>query len=312
MSLLPRALCTLTSVLAAGVAVAACTTTATDAKTLAQPHTQTPAAAARAHAPAAVTKLLVFVEENHSLDQMRSGMPYTAGLANEFGYATDYHAIRHPSLPNYLAIAGGQTFGVTRRRPARPATGSPAARCSARRCATAGPPRRTPRAMPALRAARTSGAPTPSSTTRGPTSPASARACRAHDLGDARASVRDAAAGRLPNVGMVVPNLCHDAHDGSLATADAWFRTQMQKVFAGPDWRSGRLAVVLTADEDDRTQGNKVLTVVIHPSQRHHVVTHPADALLADPVVRRGGAPAVPANAGTAPSMASAFGLPLA
>src|SRR4051794_38617798 len=52
---------------------------------------------------ASVSKLLVFVVENHSLTQMRSQMPYTASLAERFGYATDYVAIRHPSLPNYIA-----------------------------------------------------------------------------------------------------------------------------------------------------------------------------------------------------------------
>ena len=85
----------------------------------------------------------------------------------------------------------------------------------------------------------------------------------------------------------------------------------MQKVFAGPDWKSGHLAVVLTADEDDHTQGNKVLTVVIHPSQVHHVVgtrlTHYSLTRLYDEVAH------LPylANAATAPSMAEAFGLPL-
>src|SRR4051812_31689319 len=58
------------------------------------------------------TKVLVFIEENHSLAQMRTGMPFTFSLAQQYGYATNYAAIRHPSLPNYLAIAGGSTFGV--------------------------------------------------------------------------------------------------------------------------------------------------------------------------------------------------------
>ena len=40
-------------------------------------------------------------------------MPYLYGIAKRYGYATDYRAIRHPSLPNYLAVAGGSTFGVT-------------------------------------------------------------------------------------------------------------------------------------------------------------------------------------------------------
>lgn len=64
-------------------------------------------------APARVSKLLVFVIENHSLDQMRRDMPKTFKLAQQYGYATNYRAIAHPSLPNYLSIAGGSTFGVT-------------------------------------------------------------------------------------------------------------------------------------------------------------------------------------------------------
>ena len=64
--------------------------------------------------------------------------------------------------------------------------------------------------------------------------------------------------GTLPNVGMVIPNLKNDAHDGSLGTADKWFKSWMTKIFAGEDWKSGRVAVVLTADEDDRNSGNAV------------------------------------------------------
>lgn len=69
----------------------------------------------RAHAAvtAPVTKVLVFMEENHSLNEMASMMPYTFSLAKQYGYATNYHAITHPSLPNYLAIAGGSTFGIS-------------------------------------------------------------------------------------------------------------------------------------------------------------------------------------------------------
>ena len=80
----------------------------------------------------------------------------------------------------------------------------------------------------------------------------------------------------LPNVGMVIPDLCNDAHDCDLSDADAWFRGVMRKVFAGPDWKSGRLAVVLTADEDEHdNQGNTVLTMVLHGSQQARVVDTP-------------------------------------
>ena len=34
-------------------------------------------------------------------------------LAHDYTLLTQYYAIRHPSLPNYLALMGGDTFGVT-------------------------------------------------------------------------------------------------------------------------------------------------------------------------------------------------------
>jgi acid phosphatase len=121
----------------------------------------------------------------------------------------------------------------------------------------------------------------------------------------------DVAAGRLPQVGLMVPNLCHDGHDCPLSTADAWFERLMATVTAGPDWRSGHLAIVLTADEDHHNAGNVVLTTVIHPSQSHHVVgtplTHYSLTRLYDEVA---GLPPLGEAAG-APSMAKAFGLPL-
>ena len=108
----------------------------------------------------------------------------------------------------------------------------------------------------------------PSSTTRGPTSPRSGRPARSTTC-RSRWGRPSYAPGSLPNAGMVVPDLCHDAHDCSLATADTWFQTWMTRIQAGPDWRPARLAVVLTADEDDKSAGNRVLTVVAHPSQQH-------------------------------------------
>jgi acid phosphatase len=121
----------------------------------------------------------------------------------------------------------------------------------------------------------------------------------------------DVRAGQLPDAGFVAPDRCHDAHDCPLGVADAWFAQQMSTVTNGPDWLSGRLAVVLTADEDDRHSGNIVLTAVLHPSQDHHVVTTPLDHFslygLYEDVL---GLPHDEDHPST--SMATAFGLPLA
>src|SRR4051812_48046070 len=70
------------------------------------------APAARTARPA-ITKVLTFVVENHSLSQMRASMPYVYRLATKYAYADHYRAITHPSLPNYLAMTSGGTQGVT-------------------------------------------------------------------------------------------------------------------------------------------------------------------------------------------------------
>jgi phosphatidylinositol-3-phosphatase len=38
--------------------------------------------------------------------------PYTNGLARRYGLATRFFGVGHPSLPNYLALIAGSTFGV--------------------------------------------------------------------------------------------------------------------------------------------------------------------------------------------------------
>ena len=255
-----------------------------------------------------VTKLLVVVEENHSLSQMKAGMPYTFGLAKKYGYATRYRAITHPSEPNYIAIASGKTYGI--QDDADP---------SAHRLGG------TSVFGQALARGRTAAAYLQSMPGRCATTPSGdyavkhnpwayfvkeRRGCRAHDLPMTRFAPA-VTAGSLPRVGMVIPDLQHDAHDGTLKKADTWFKSVMTKVFAGPDWKSGHLAVVLTADEDDRAHGNRVLTVVIHRSQQHHVVdtrlNHYSLTRLYEDVAH------LPYlnGARTARSMSKAFGLPV-
>jgi acid phosphatase len=274
---------------------------------------RTAAEVSQAHAVARsqpVTKLLVFIEENHSLDQMRIEMPYTFALAEEFGHATNYTAITHPSLPNYLAIATGKTHGITDDKDpaAHPIRGRSVFGQAVARDKTA--------------ALYADGMPTNCALQNGGNDYAVRHnpwayivnervGCEKYDV-RVRRLRRDIEEGRLPNVGMVIPNTCHDAHDCSLAQADVWFKNQMTRIFRGADWRSGRLAVVLTADEDDRSQGNKVLTVVVHPSQRGTIVTEPLNhfslAKLYSDVIH---APDL-GKAATAPSMSAAFGLPIA
>ena len=259
-----------------------------------------------------VSKVLVVVEENHSLDQMSAGMPYTFGLAKRFGYATHYTAIRHPSLPNYVAIAGGGTFGIADDAPpadhpihAPSVFGRAIASGHTAALYAEGMPRRC---------AVDNGGGDRYAVKHNPWAyfVDERNACDRHDLPAAQlgTAIRS---GHLPNVGMVIPDLCNDAHDCDLSDADAWFRELMRKVFTGQDWKSGRLAVVLTADEDEHdNQGNTVLTMVLHRSQQARVVDTPLTHYSLSGLLSAVTGTRPLGEARTAPSMAAAFGLPLA
>jgi phosphatidylinositol-3-phosphatase len=258
--------------------------------------------------PAKVTKLLVFVVENHSLDQMRAAMPYTAALGKEFAVATNYRAVTHPSLPNYLAMTGGSTFAVADDAPpSSHTTGEPSVFGQALSLGKTA--KVYAEGMPGNCATENSGE---YAVRHNPWAYylSERSSCVRYDVPVSELST-DAATGRLPNAGMVIPDLCNDAHDCDLSVADRWLRTQIEAVMSGPDWRAGHLGIVVTADEDDHHQDNLVLTAVAHPSMHGAVVTTPlthyslarlySEILGAEPL----------GEAAAAPSMVTAFGLDL-
>src|SRR6202171_1126521 len=60
---------------------------------------------------AAPAHVFMIVMENRSYSQAVSS-GYTAQLAGQYAVATDYHGVSHPSLPNYLALTSGSTWGI--------------------------------------------------------------------------------------------------------------------------------------------------------------------------------------------------------
>lgn len=259
------------------------------------------------------TKLLVVVLENHSRCKAISGMPRLAAAAGRYGQAAASYALTHPSLGNYLAIAGGSTFGVRDDGPparhrltghsvfgqvlaagkvaktyAEGMTGTCQLRSSGRYAVKHNPWAyfvATPERAGCRRYDVPSGTPL-----RGPL----------HD---------DVAAGRLPTFGLLIPDLCHDAHDCSLGTADTWLAGWLRPLVAGPDFRSGRLAVVVTFDEDDRGAGNHIFTAVLHPALHGTVITKRLDHHALSSAVSRLVATAALRDAANAPNLLRAFGL---
>jgi hypothetical protein len=83
------------------------------------PRSQSDAAASAAMPPThglpAFSNVVVIVMENKDCGDVIGDhqAPFLNALAHRSALATNYFGIAHPSLPNYLALTGGSTFGIT-------------------------------------------------------------------------------------------------------------------------------------------------------------------------------------------------------
>jgi phospholipase C len=215
--------------------------------------------------------------ENQSYDTVigSRSAPFLASLGRQCGLATNYHSIAHPSLPNYIAA----TSGVGRDRLIRFATDcSPSASCSTSAESIFGQApswRAYEESMPRPCARRDAGRyavrHNPPAYYRG-----LAKECV---RGDVPIDHLDAALARnsLPAFSLITPNVCHDGHDCSVPSADAWLADEVEKIVHSSSYRSGDTAMFITYDEGTGdTPANcaayphasscHVATVVVSPS----------------------------------------------
>jgi len=197
------------------------------------------------------------VFENHSYSEVigSSSAPYINALAGECGLATDMHAESHPSLPNYIAMTSGSTQGITD-------DSGPASHLlsgSSIFSQTGSGWRSLEESMPTDCALSDSGDYVVHH------NPA------AYYTGIATACLtQDVPLGSTPDISgrftFITPNVCHDMHDCSVATGDAWLSTELPKILGGSAYAAGSTAVFVTWDEDDGSAGNHIATLVIAPS----------------------------------------------
>lgn len=59
--------------------------------------------------------IFVIILENHTTDEIigNAAAPEITKLSKTYGFASNYYGIRHPSEPNYVALVGGDTFGIS-------------------------------------------------------------------------------------------------------------------------------------------------------------------------------------------------------
>ncbi len=210
--------------------------------------------------PARYEHVVTIVMENRGFSQVAGHSPFLNALAGRCGLATDYRAITHPSLPNYLAMVSGSTQGLDG-SDCSPGPG----------CRSDGPSifsqtawRAYAESMPGPCADRSAGDYAPR---HNPAVyfTAVASQCQAQDL-PLPQLITDLRSGHLAPYTFVTPNLCSDEHDCQLSDGDRWLARWVPRIVRSPTYRAGRTVLFITYDEDDHHEGNRVYTAVVAPS----------------------------------------------
>jgi len=214
---------------------------------------------------------LIVMESEESTGVMgNNAAAYINTLATGHGLATQYFAVSHPSLPNYLALTAGSTFGI-----ASDCTG-----CYVNATNIADQVESSGRSWKGYLESMPSscyvGDAYPYMQKHNPfiyyndvrTNPAR---CAEHVVPFTQLST-DLVNGTVPNLAWITPNMCNDMHDCSIATGDAWLANVVPGILASSAFQNGGV-LFITWDEGESSAGccgnaagGQVATLVIAPN----------------------------------------------
>ena len=238
--------------LALAKAVATPTVIATAAASA--PASALPPAPAAAAVPS-VSHVFVIVMENHEYNSVigNPAAPYTNGLVASYGLATNYYAASHPSLPNYLALTAGSTFGIA----------SDCTTCFVNATNIAdqveGSGRSWKAYMEDMPVACYKGASAGNYAMKHDPFMYfndirnNAARCAAHVVPFTQFWV-DMSSGTIPNLVWVTPNMCNDTHDCPVGTGDTWLRSVVPAITGSAGFRNGGV-LFITWDEGSTNAG---------------------------------------------------------
>ena len=221
--------------------------------------------------------IVIVIFENKEFDKVIGNpqMPVYNRLAREYTLLSSHYAVAHPSLPNYIALVSGDTFGID---------------SDCRDCFVNAP------SLPDLieqsgRTWKTYQEDMPAPCFLGnkgdyaqkhnpfvyfdPIRLDAAR-CERSVVPLAELDV-DLEAGTLPDFIFISPNLCHDSHDCGLDVSDQWLDGLLKKLLPALDATGEPYLVALTFDEGNRSgsccglpeqAGGRVATVLLSPQAR--------------------------------------------
>ncbi len=208
--------------------------------------------------------IFVVVMENHSSSQIigSPNAPYINQLAARYGLAASYTGVAHPSLPNYLALTGGDTFGVT---------------TDCTDCFQNAPNIAADRLVPVGRTWRAYLESMPSPAYVGDAYPYMQKhnpfvyyddirtdpAQFANVVPYTQLAADLATAQTTPDFVWITPNMTHDMHDGTIAQGDTWLSNAVPSILSSAAFTTQRSLLFITWDENDDSPGNEVTALVI-------------------------------------------------
>ncbi|QYR24142.1 alkaline phosphatase family protein [Paenibacillus sp. sptzw28] len=200
--------------------------------------------------------IVIVIEENHSYKDIigSPNAPFINELAKQGAVFSNSYGVRHPSEPNYLALFSGSTQGVKddscRHSFNKPNLGAELIKSGH---SFGGYSEDLPSVGSAVCSMKGYGR------KHNPWSdftnvPKSANMPLTKFPSDYR---------KLPTVSIVIPNMSHDMHDGTVKEADQWLKNHMESYIK---WAKQHNSLfILTWDEDDFSKSNHIPTIFAGP-----------------------------------------------
>jgi hypothetical protein len=209
--------------------------------------------------------VFLIVMENKSPEEALAG-PFTASLEARYWVANNYHSITHPSVPNYLALTSGSTWGVT-----DDSYHVLPRRDLGTQLTTAGVSWRA--YMEGLGEGGCLNSPVPYDPGHNPFAYYGG-ACPANVV--PLTQLASDLAGNTPRFSWITPDRCHDTHDCTVAVGDEWLKQTVGEIMSSSAWKNDGL-LFITWDEDDGSASNRVLTLLVAPEFPHQRNNNPYD-----------------------------------
>ena len=212
-----------------------------------------------------IQHVFLVVMENHGYSKVwnTSATPYTTALAKRYATASNYHALTHPSLPNYLMMYAGSHYGITQNC-------IPSATChikalhlgdllGARKIRWKGYMESMPAPCTLINSGRYAVRHNPF--VYFDDMRLNLKRCRMRIVPMTALSSDLSSALTTPRFAMIIPDVCNDTHNCSIATGDRWLKAHVPPILNSPACTRHRCLIILTWDEDNGHENNHVLTV---------------------------------------------------